>query len=143
MNWNGDNTVCIWMIFRQILYHFTVANTRFTAPLIRRGKTKFATVKRHNLCLQVIQSQTCFPLIYQLYSLNFKLHSLNFQFYSLNFKLHLWASRGECPGSLCHSPSVGVGVGVDKNFNLGAVVFWQLLLIIEIQRLILLILLLI
>ena len=34
------------------------------------------------------------------------------------------ASRDECPGSLCHSPCVGVGVlvsvgGVDKNFNLG------------------------
>ena len=34
------------------------------------------------------------------------------------------ASRDECPGSLCHSPSVGVGVHVclgcvDKNFNLG------------------------
>ena len=54
----------------------------------RRGKTKFATVKWHNLCLQVIQSKVCYPLIYQLHSLNFKLHSLNFQPYSLNFKLH-------------------------------------------------------
>ena len=40
--------------------------------------------------------------------------------------LEYWflASRDECPGSLCHSPSVGVGVRVrvgcvDKNFNLG------------------------
>ena len=32
------------MICRHKLYHFTVANTRFTAPLTRRGKTKFATV---------------------------------------------------------------------------------------------------
>ena len=37
---------------------------------------------------------------------------------------NLLASRDECPGSLCHSPSVGVGVRVrvgcvDKNFNLG------------------------
>ena len=32
------------MICRQKLYHFTVANTRFTAPLTRRGKTKFATI---------------------------------------------------------------------------------------------------
>ena len=34
----------------------------------------------------------------------------------------LLASRDECPGSLCHSPSVGVGVRVgcvDQNFNLG------------------------
>ena len=30
------------------------------------------------------------------------------------------ASRDECPGSLCHSPGVGVGVcGMDKHFNLG------------------------
>ena len=42
---------------------FTVANTRFTAPLTRRGKTKFATIKWFNLCLQIIQSQTCYPLI--------------------------------------------------------------------------------
>ena len=44
------------------LYHFTVANTRFTAPLTRRGKTKFATIKWYNLCQQIIQSQTCYPL---------------------------------------------------------------------------------
>ena len=40
----------------------TVANTRLTAPLTRRGKTKFATVKWYNLCLQIIQSQKCYPL---------------------------------------------------------------------------------
>ena len=40
------------------MYHFTVANTRFAALLTRRGKTKFATVKWYNLCLQIIQSQT-------------------------------------------------------------------------------------
>ena len=51
------------MICRHKLYHFTVANTRFTAPLTRRGKTKFATIKWYNLCLQIIQSQTCYPLI--------------------------------------------------------------------------------
>ena len=39
-----------------------VANTRFTAPLTRRGKTKFATIKWYNLCRQIIQSQTCYPL---------------------------------------------------------------------------------
>ena len=33
------------MICRHKLNHFTVANTRFTAPLTRRGKTKFATIK--------------------------------------------------------------------------------------------------
>ena len=43
------------MICRHKLYHFTVANTRF--------KTEFATVKWYNLCLQIIQSQTCYPLI--------------------------------------------------------------------------------
>ena len=42
---------------------FTVAKTRFTAPLTRRGKTKFATIKWYNLCQQIIQSQTCYPLI--------------------------------------------------------------------------------
>ena len=46
-----------------VLYHFTVANTRFTAPLTRRGKTKFATIKWYDLCLQIILSQTCYPLI--------------------------------------------------------------------------------
>ena len=30
--------------------------------LTRRGKTKFATVKWYNLCLQITQSQTCYPL---------------------------------------------------------------------------------
>ena len=50
------------MICRHKLYHFRVANTRFTAPLTRRGKTKFATIKWYNLCLQIIQSQTCYPL---------------------------------------------------------------------------------
>ena len=50
------------MICRHKLYHFTVANTRFTAPLTRRGKTKFATIKWYNLCLQMIQSRTCYPL---------------------------------------------------------------------------------
>ena len=50
------------MICRHKLYHFTVANTRFTAPLTRCGKTKFATIKWYNLCRQIIQSQTCYPL---------------------------------------------------------------------------------
>ena len=53
---NGDNTIGVWMICRHKLYHFTVANTRFTAPLTRRGKTKFATIKWSNLCQQIIQS---------------------------------------------------------------------------------------
>ena len=51
MNKNGDNTICVWMICRHKLYHCRVANTRFTARLTRRGKTKFATVKWYNLCL--------------------------------------------------------------------------------------------
>ena len=55
------------MICRHKLYHFMVANTRFTAPLMRRGKTKFATIKWYNLCLQIIQLQTRYPLIYSLY----------------------------------------------------------------------------
>ena len=42
------------------LYHFTIANTRFTAPLTRRGK--FAPVYLYNLCHQIIQSQTWYPL---------------------------------------------------------------------------------
>ena len=29
---------------------------------LRRGKSDFATVKWYNLCLQIIQSQTCYPL---------------------------------------------------------------------------------
>ena len=28
MNSNGDNTICVWMICKHKLYHFTVANTR-------------------------------------------------------------------------------------------------------------------
>ena len=44
------------MICRHKLYHFTVAT--------RRGKTKFATIKWYNLCLQIFQSQTCYPLIF-------------------------------------------------------------------------------
>ena len=51
------------MICWHKLYHFTVANTRFTAPLTRRGKTKFANLKWYNLCQQIIQSQTCYSLI--------------------------------------------------------------------------------
>ena len=51
------------MICRHILYYLKVANARFTAPLTGCGKTKFATVKWNNLCLQIIQSQTCYPLI--------------------------------------------------------------------------------
>ena len=51
------------MICRHKLYHFTVANTQFIALLTRRSKTKFATIKWYNLCLQIIQSQTCYPLI--------------------------------------------------------------------------------
>ena len=30
----------------------------------RRSKTKFATIKWYNLCRQIIQSPTCYPLIY-------------------------------------------------------------------------------
>ena len=52
------------MICQHKLYHFTVANIPFTAPLTRRGKTKFATIKWYNLCRQIIQSQTCYPLNY-------------------------------------------------------------------------------
>ena len=48
----------LWINIRQI-FKF---NTRFTAPLMRRGKTKLATVKWYNLCLQIIQSQTSYPL---------------------------------------------------------------------------------
>ena len=58
------------MICRHKLYHFTVANTRFTAPLTRRGKTKFATIKWYNLCRQIIQSQTCYPLTNMLHLYN-------------------------------------------------------------------------
>ena len=50
------------MICRHKLYHFTVANTRFTAPLTRCGKTKFATIIWYKFCLQIIQSQKCYPL---------------------------------------------------------------------------------
>ena len=51
------------MICRYKLYHFTVANTRFTALLTRREKKNhFSTIKWYNLCLQIIQSQKCYPL---------------------------------------------------------------------------------
>ena len=36
------------------MYHFTVENTRFNAPLTRHGKTKIASVKGYNLCMQII-----------------------------------------------------------------------------------------
>ena len=62
MNQNGDNTICVLMICGQKMNHFTVTNIRFTAPLTRPSKTKFATIKWYNICLQVIQSQTCYPL---------------------------------------------------------------------------------
>ena len=55
------------MICRHKLYHFTVANTRFTAPLTLRGKNKFATVKWYNFCRQIIQSQPCYFLIYNFF----------------------------------------------------------------------------
>ena len=51
--------ICNSMICRHKLYHFTVANTRFTAPLMLRGKTNFATIKLYTLCQQIMQSQTC------------------------------------------------------------------------------------
>ena len=54
---------CVWIICMHKLSHFTVANTRFNPLLTRCGKTKFATVKWYNLCLQIIQSQTYYPLI--------------------------------------------------------------------------------
>ena len=56
--------VCDWMICRHKLYQFTVTNTWFTTPLTRRGKTEFSTVKWYNLCLQIIQFQTHYPLIF-------------------------------------------------------------------------------
>ena len=43
-------------------HRFTVTKTRFT--LMRRGRTKFETINWYNLCLEIIQSQTCYPLIY-------------------------------------------------------------------------------
>ena len=33
--------------------------------MTRRGKTQFATIKWYNLCQQIIQSQTCYPLIFK------------------------------------------------------------------------------
>ena len=55
-------------------------------------------------------------------NLGYNLHlirSLYLNFVPKEIKLSFLASRDECPGSLCHSPSVGVRVGcVDKNFNL-------------------------
>ena len=35
-----------------------------TVPRMRAGKTKFATVKWYNLCLQIIQTQMCYPLVW-------------------------------------------------------------------------------
>ena len=49
------------MICRHKLHQFTVANTRFSVPLTRRGKTKFATVKWYNLCLQIIDTPGLAP----------------------------------------------------------------------------------
>ena len=73
------------MICRHNLYHFTVANTRFTAPLTRRGKTKFATIKWYNLCRQIIQSQTCYPLN----DLSFCAIDIFFSFQTPTWRSHL------------------------------------------------------
>ena len=98
MNKNGDNTVCDWMMCRHKLYHFTVANTCFTAPLICHGKTKFVTVKWYNLCLHIIQSQTCYPLIkttWVIFLFPTKLHNtlfwsmfINIDFYELDLSFN-------------------------------------------------------
>ena len=71
------------MICWHKLYHFTVANTRFTAPLTRRGKTKFATIKWYNLCQQIIQSQTCYPLIFACKTLLYMYGACGFFFFLL------------------------------------------------------------
>ena len=63
MNLNDDKTVCVWIIYRLKLYHFTVTNTHFTAQLTHCVKTIFGTVKWYNLCMLIIQSHTCYPLI--------------------------------------------------------------------------------
>ena len=45
------------------IYRNTFLGPQYPAlPLTRRGKTKFAIIKWYNLCLQIIQSQTCYPL---------------------------------------------------------------------------------
>ena len=35
---------------------------RSQIPVLLKTKTKFATIKWYNLCRQIIQSQTCYPL---------------------------------------------------------------------------------
>ena len=51
------------MICRHKLYHFMVTNTRFNFSLRWRVTVKLnVTIKWYNLCLQIIQSQTCYPL---------------------------------------------------------------------------------
>ena len=74
------------------MYHFTVANTCFTAPLTRRSKTKFATIKRYNLCLQIIQSQTCYPLnnIFNFQCKNHTIKKLGIQ------RIHVASLKAKC-----------------------------------------------
>ena len=55
----GDNTFVIeWF---SGINHIILRLQIHVLPL---RKTKFATIKWYNLCLQIIQSQTCYPLIY-------------------------------------------------------------------------------
>ena len=52
-------------------------NTRLTAPLTHHGKTKFATVKLYNLCLQIIKTQIVLsPFYFILIKRLFKTFSL-------------------------------------------------------------------
>ena len=65
-----------------------MAITRFV-PLTRRGKTKFATVKWYNLCRQIIQLQTCYPLIYVTCKSRSKVWHIALQFLSVFLNLRI------------------------------------------------------
>ena len=60
-----DNMLCACMICRHNkLYHFMIAKSCLNAPLTRRCKIQFTTVKCYKLCLQIIQSRMRYPLIH-------------------------------------------------------------------------------
>ena len=62
MNKNGGKTVCAWIIWRYKFYQFIIANICFTTPFTCCCKTNCGKVEWYNLCLQIIQPQTCYPL---------------------------------------------------------------------------------
>ena len=126
------------MICWHKLYHFMVANTGFTSTRQRSGKTKFATIKWYNLCQQIIQSQTCYPLIF-----SWRRDKLSREFKIVSFPVSLLLSElfiniNECKCilecihclyfalsySLCFSPTA-IGGALSRDQKLSDHIHWK------------------